>query len=361
MTANRLVASWSIVAISMLLWANFAQSATRNYDIGDRLTAASVWATDGTTQLITFERPSIIVLWAAWSPGSLTALGEIIKGAPQGGIRWQIIPINCDAPSLNSNDTARVHSVARTAGWHSPVLYDRGFELMDAWGVLANPTVVFTGLGGAIEEIEHDWSPVIRDRLFTIYFGAITDSFPGITTPITSAKCRSEAETARRLWRMGKKAGARKILEGAVDSCAGLSSDVARLANWVFSMGDSLKGREDVTRMLGSAYKSAWTNCASASLCSRRGACDSAIALCEEALREDSAFFPAWMLMAECKWRVGDTAGSIAAYERARALNRLDARVTNHGAAIAAARGELTDAARLIRLAVETRLRQRLR
>lgn len=335
--------------------------ATRNFDIGDRLGATQLHSSDGKHQLVSFERPTIAILWSSWSPNSLTALREILRAAPQGGIRWQILPINVDSPMGGTPDTAQIHTAARSAGLNGAVLYDSGYVVMERWGVFSIPTVVFTGLGGEIDEIEHDWSPVLRDRLFTVYFGAITDSFPGITIPVASPECITAAETARRLWRMGKAAGACATMREVADSCTGLPNDVARYANWIYAMGDSLKMRDQVLRMLNGSYQNAWTICARAGMASRRGEHDSATALCREALVQDSAFFPAWILLAESEWEAGDTTAAIEAQARARILNRHDPRVNFLGAQIAAARGDSQEAVALMRRAVEQRLRQQPR
>lgn len=347
------VVAWSCIA------RDAARCATRNYDIGDRLSAVQLQSTDGKSQLVNFERPTIAILWASWSPNSLTALREVLKAAPQGGIRWQILPINVDSPLASASDTAQIHAAARSVGLNGAVLYDRGYDVMERWGVLSIPTIVFTALGGEIDEIEHDWSPVLRDRLFTLYFGAITDSFPGITFPVASAKCITDTETARRLWRFGKTASARATMQKVADSCIGLPSDLARYANWIYSMGDSLKMRDQVSRMLNGPYQNAWTVCARAALASRRGQHDSAAALCQEAVVQDSAFFPAWIMMAESEWKAGDTSAAIEAHTRARDLNRHDPRVSVLGSQFAVARGEVQMAATMMRAAVEARLRQR--
>lgn len=359
MITRRIVAC--IVVLASLACARGAAfCATRNYDIGDRVSAVQIHSTDGTVQVVNFERPTIAILWAGWSPSSLTALREILKAAPQGGIRWQILPINVESPLASTTDTAQIHAAARTAGLNGPILYDSGYSIMERWGVLSIPTIVLTGLGGEIDEIEHDWSPALRDRLFTLYFGAITDSFPGITIPVASAKCITDTESARRLWRMGKTASARATMQKVADSCIGLPSDLARYANWIYSTGDSLKMRDQVSRMMNGPYQNAWTVCARAGLASRRGAHDTAAALCREAVAQDSAFFPAWILMAESEWKAGDTAAAIEAQTRARSLNRHDPRVSFFGAQLAAARGDDQEAAALMRQAVEARLRKRM-
>lgn len=358
MKFTRVVAFIVLAAMSCIA-GEPAICATKNYDIGDRLSAVQLQSTDGKSQLMNFERPTIAILWASWSPNSLTALREILKAAPQGGIRWQILPINVDSPLASAPDTAQIHAAARAVGLNGAVLYDREYDVMDQWGVLSIPTVVFTALGGEIDEIEHDWSPVLRDRLFTLYFGAITDSFPGITIPVASPKCITDTETARRLWRIGKTASARATMQRVADSCIGLPSDLARYANWIYSMGDSLKLRDQVSGMMNGPYQNAWTVCARAALASRRGQHDSVQALCHEAILQDSAFYPAWIMMAESKWKMGDTSAATEAHARARDLNRYDSRVSLLGSQFAEARGEVQKAATMMREAVEARLRQR--
>jgi hypothetical protein len=358
MTLSRAV-YWMVFSVSLFVACDAGQCGTRNYDVGDRLSAVQLRSTDGKTQLVNFERPTIAILWASWSPNSLTALREVLKAAPQGGIRWQILPINVDSPRTAPNDTSTIHASARTAGLNGPVLYDSDYQLMDQWEVLSIPTIIFTGLGGEIDEIEHDWSPVLRDRLFTLYFGAITDSFPGITIPRASPRCISDVETARRLWRIGRAIGARAIMQRVADSCIGLPADLARYANWIYSMGDSVKMRDQVWRMMNGPEQNAWTTCARAGMASRRGQHDSAAALCQEAVSQDSAFYPAWILLAESKWIAGDTAAAVMAHARARGLNRHDARVSCLGAQIATGRMETQEAAELMRQAVESRLRRR--
>lgn len=332
-------------------------AATRHYDIGDRVASIKVRATVGEERIFTLENPSIVILWSTSSPVSLTALEELLAGAPMGGIRWQIVPINVDAPSLNTSDTARVNAVARKAGWNGQVWHDQGYRVMDDWGVFSLPTVVFTSLGGRIDEIEHDWSPLIRVRLFALYFGAATDSFPGMTTPIATETCRYNAEDARRLWRMGKTKSAIARMRPVVDSCAGLPSDVARFADWVWSTGDSVRQRDEIERFLREAEQSAWTLCGRAGLAQRRGDCSLAVTLCRQSTMADSAFFPAWIQLAESARLCGDSALAVTAYNRARLLNRLDPRVLAFGAHLAEIRGEREEAARFLRAAVEARLR----
>lgn len=361
MPIRRLIAYAAVAAILTTLSVNRAAGASRHYDIGDRLPAVRLTALDGTKQIVSFERPTIVILWATWSPKSLTALGELLRNAPQGGVRWQVIPLNVDGPHVSSSNAAAVDSAARASGWNGPILYDDGYVAMDSWGVLGVPTVVFTGLGGAIDEIEHDWTPVLRDRLFSQYFGAITDSFPGVMTMPASRKCLDQSATARRLWRIGRSSDARNTMQRAVDSCVGIPRDVARLSNWISNSGDSLKLRAQIADMLQHANQNAWTFCARGALERRRGNREAAQELCYDALSQDSTFVPAWSLLAECSWESGDSLTAQAAYNRARSLNRMDARVLRTGALLAQARGEEREAARLMQAAVEARLRQRRR
>ena len=332
-------------------------AATRHYDVGDRLTAHTLYTTDGTEKLVSFESPSIIILWSTWSPASLSALDEILDATPKGGIRWQIVPINVDAPFLSLSDTGRVNTAARSAGWPGPVWHDRGYQIMDDWGVLALPTVTITALGGAIDEIEHDWSPILRARLFVLYFGAVSDSFPGIMTPIASQPCRTKAEAARKLWRVGRKESAITLMQDVADSCTGLPNDLARLADWKWSVGDSIRQRVRIETLVQGDHQNAWTLCAQAALADRRGDDTSSVALCLRAIAVDSAFFPAWILLAERSRQIDDSITVRVAYARARELNRFDGRVLSLGARLAESRGDHVQSARLMRAAAEARLR----
>jgi hypothetical protein len=341
------------------LWGSDAFCTTRNFDIGDRLSAFSLMMHDGSEELLQFDRPTVVILWATWSPASVTALSELLRGAPQGGIRWQLLPVNVDAPSLNSSDTARINSAARSAGWNGAVLCDRGYSLMDHWGVLAVPTVAITGMGGIIDELEHDWSPVLRDRLFTLYFGAITDSFPGMTEPVATAECRAGAAAARQRWRLRQSGEAIESMRKIVDECDGLPIDVARYVHWACSEVGTAPSRVELDRVLERQPQNAWTLVARGTLEVREGSCSTAVEYCRIAATADSAFLPAWIQLAECLWKMHDTAGAAKALERARLLNRFDARVLALGANLAEARGEFPEAARLYRAAVEARMRHR--
>ena len=334
-----------------------APAATRIYERGDRLAAQLVHATSGDSSVISFERPSIIVLWATWSPASLTALDELLDGAPKGGIRWQVIPINVDAPALNAADTARVHAAARSAGWNGPVWYDLGYELMKEWGVLAVPTVTVTALGGTIDEIEHDWSPVLRDRLFALYFGALTDSFPGFVSEKSTDQCRKRAMSARWLWRIGKRSEAVTTMQIVADSCADLPSDIARLANWKWSAGGSMRRESAIRPLVERDDASAWTLAARSGWRHRQGDRDGAIALATQSTKLDSAFYPAWIQLAEYSEAASDLTTTLRAYTRAAQLNRFDGRALALGARLAHSSGDLAEANRLLRLAVEARLK----
>ena len=336
-----------------------SEAAMRNFDTGDRLSVRRMVSTDGSEQMQAFGKPSVIVLWSTWSPVSQAALTEILESAPQGGTRWQLLPINVDGPSLTTNDTARVNSAARAAGWHGQVWHDSGYQLMDELGVFSIPTVIFTNLGGRIEEVEHDWSARIRQRLFTYYFGAVSDSFPGITTPESSPLCRSKSESARRQWRSGNTELALTQMHGVIDSCSGLPNDYVRFADWIWSSGDSLRRGGEIARWITGRDQNAWTLSARAGLARRNGDCSLSVSLCREALALDSAFFPAWILLAEASRVCDDSASMIQAYNRARALNRLDQRVLALGAELAARRNESDEAVRLLRAAVEAGLRRR--
>lgn len=336
-----------------------SEAATRNFDIGDRLSIRRLRSTSGAEESQTFAKPSVIILWSTWSPASQAALSEILASAPQGGTRWQLIPINVDGPSLTTSDTARVNPAARAAGWQGQVWHDSGYHLMDELGVFSIPTVIFTNLGGQIEEVEHDWSARIRQRLFTYYFGAATDSFPGITTPESTPQCRSKSESARRHWRSGNTELALTQMREVIDSCAGLPNDYARYADWIWSSGDSLGRGDEVTQSITSRDQNAWTLSARAGLARNNGDCSLSVSLCREALALDSAFFPAWILLAEASRACDDSTSMIQGYNRARALNRLDQRVLAMGAELAARRNEPEAAVRLMRAAVEAGLRRR--
>jgi hypothetical protein len=350
---------WTVIIVLLALGSvGQAHAATRSYDIGDRLTVQQLYATDGQEKVFSFENPSVVILWATWSSASLIALDEMLEGAPKGGIRWQIVPINVDAPALSSSDTIRVHAAARAAGWNGPVWHDRDYHLMDRLGVLSVPTVMFTALGGAIDEIEHDWSASLRDRLFVLYFGAFTDSFPGMVTSKVLPQCRSKAESARKLWRMEKKPSAIAIMQGVADSCAGLPSDMARLANWKWSVGDSIRHQAQIAGLVRSRETNAWTLTAQASLAARAREDSTAVGLCRDAIALDSSFFPAWALLTELSYRTADTTTARSAYDRARSLNHLDSRVLAFGSRLAESDGKIADAVRLVRAAVEARQRR---
>lgn len=353
-----IVVHMALVACVILATPLASWPITRCYDQGDRLAAQQLFATDGTEKIVTFEAPSVVVLWATWSPGSMTALSEILDAAPKGGIRWQITPINVDAPHLSTSDTSRVNAAAREAGWSGPVWYDRGYDVMDTWGVIAVPTIVFTALGGTIDEIEHDWSERLKTRLFTIYFGAFTDSFPGMSLPVATAPCRAKAETARTLWRLGKVPSAITVMQSLVDSCAGLPNDIARYVDWKWQTGDSTRQRTTLLDVLESHDIGASTLTTKASIAARGSDDTTAIALCWMALAIDSAFYPAWILLAERSFARGDSAMAATAYMRANELNRVDSRALALGARMAEARGDLKESQLLFRAAYEARLRR---
>ncbi len=341
----------------VLVSSNYSLCSTRAFGIGDQLSAQSVGATDGSTHIVAFDRPAVVVLWATWSPSSLTALSEIIKAAPQGGIRWQLLPINVDAPMLEDLDTARVHAAAKSAGWNGVVYHDRRYEIMDSWGILAIPTVMFTALGGAIEEVEHDWSPFLRDKLFAMYFGAITDSFPGIVLPVASARCRDDAAAARRLWRINRPADAITLMKRVSDSCVGVSSDRARLANWRWQSSDSIKARDQIRSSLRADEPNAWTVCADAAISLRLGDREAALDLSRKAAAMDSAFFPAWSVVAQAAWQTEDFALVENALQRMNTLYASHPSTLELGARLAERQGDVQRAVEMLRRAVEARIR----
>lgn len=349
-----------LLAIGALAFAGSSYASMRNYLVGDRLTARRVQTTGGARQQMTFENPSVVILWSTWSARSLEAFREIMKAAPASGSRWQIIPINVDAPSLNAADTARVHAAARDAGWHERVWHDDGYQLMDEWGVLSVPTVVFTGLGGFIDEIEHGWSPVIRDRLFTRYFGTATDSVGVDTIVETPTQCRAKAVGAQREWRTGDKRTAITLMRTVIDSCSDQPSALSRCADWLLVAGGGRRELIQMEQELWAAAQNEWTRCALAGLALDRRDCSAAVVLSQEAIILDSDFFPAWMLLAQSSRLCGDTVNAKEAYGRARGLNRHNSRVLALGAAMAESRGDTKAAARLMRASVEARLRPRL-
>lgn len=334
-------------------------AAMRNYDVGDRLSARLLHQTDGVEQIVGFDRPAVVVFWATWSEPSQQVLAEIMKAAPKGGIKWQILPINVDAPTLATSDTSRVNAAARAAGWLGAVLHDRNYTIMDSWGIMSVPTIVVVNLGGTIDEIEHDWTHEIRARLFTMYFGAASDSFPGITTLPVSEQCRNAAHDARRMWRAQRRDTAITMMWAVADSCPRLPNDAARLAAWVWLSRDSLTLKDELDTVLARAHRNAWTLGARAAMAARTGDCSTAVHFSRESLALDSAFWPSWQVLAECSWKLSDTAAAEQAYSRSRALNRMEARVMSLGAALAEAKGDTTEAARLMRAAIEARLRQK--
>lgn len=352
----------SRVATAALLGATLTispvtEAATKNYDLGDRIAAYELTATTGETRILTLESPSIVVLWATWSPRSLTALTEILRAAPQGGIRWQIVPINVDAAALAAADTARVHAAGREAGWNGPVWHDRGLRIFHEWGTIALPTVVITALGGNVDEIEHDWTGSVRDRLFGLYFGAYTDSFPGMSLPPSTESCRSATHDARRLWRMSKLQSAIDAMQSACSVCPDLPDDAGRLAAWIWKTGDTMRVEARINEVLSKSEPGAWPLLVQSTLAQRRGQCDSAADFARQSLRYDSAFAPAWVQLAESALLCGETDEAARAYERARHLNMLDPRVHAIGGRIAAKRGDHKSSTLLMRWAVEERLR----
>lgn len=107
------------------------------------------------------------------------------------------------------------------------------------------------------------------------------------------------------------------------------------------------------------ADPNAWTIAAHASWKSRQGDREGAIALAARATELDSAFYPAWIQLAEFSESVGDPGETLRAYTRAARLNRFDGRALALGARMAHSRGDLTEANRLLRLAVESRFGDR--
>lgn len=345
------------IALAATVTVGTAYSSTRSYDIGDQVTAERIGVIDGSTQLIVFERPTVVLLWATWSESSLHAFSEIVKASPQGGVRWQVLPINVDAPQLSADDSARVHVAAKAAGWNGTIYHDRGYQIMDSWGTLSVPTVVFTALGGWIEEIEHHWSPGLRDKLFALYFGSITDSFPGIATPIASGKCLADASAARRLWRLNRPTDAIALMKRVSDSCIGVSSDIARLANWRWQSVDSMKSRDPILTSLRRQQPSAWSQCAEAAIYLRAGSRDSALALTQRAIALDSMYFPAWIVLGHVAWQMDDLATARTALRWMESLNRHHPATLEFGSRLSERSGNLAEATTLMQQAVLGRLR----
>ncbi|MEQ1935890.1 MAG: hypothetical protein ABL962_18700, partial [Fimbriimonadaceae bacterium] len=142
------------------------------------------------------------------------------------------------------------------------------------------------------------------------------------------------------------------------DSCAGLPSDIARLADWKWSVGDSVRHQAQIAGLVRSRETNAWTLTVQASLDARAWKDLTAVGLCRDAIALDSAFFPAWMLLAELSHRSGDTVTARLAYDRARSLNHLDSRVLAFGSRLAESDGKIAEAVRLVRAAVEARQRR---
>lgn len=351
------------MALLLPAWSSLASApavaAARYLDLGDQLNVVELSATNGARQMTSFERPSIIVFWSTWSPLALSTLQELVTKAPKGGVRWQVVPINIDSPDPRPADTAHIHAAARAAGWHGPVWYDHDNLLIERWGILSAPTVIITNLGGLIAELEHDWSREIQTRIFTLYFGAITDSFPGMPGPSASEQCLMAASKARRLWRLGQERAAITAMRLIVDSCQGLPCDLARYVEWVWMTGDSLGQGQALDSILERGGENPWTLALRARLAERRRDCETAARLADRALRADSMFAPAWIARAEVARACGDMPLAQDAYRRLQSLCPRDARVLALGAALAEQAGETAAAATYMRRAVEARMQLR--
>lgn len=346
-----------LLAIVAVWSAPSGYAAMRNFDLGDPISTVELTALGGKSQLFSFERPSVVVFWASWSPLSQSALAELVAKAPKGGIRWQVVPINIDKPDVTAADTARLYTAARAAGWYGPLWYDREYRLVERWGIFSAPTVIITNLGGAIAELEHDWTRAIQTRLFTLYFGAITDSFPGLPDPPASEHCLAQAAMARRLWRLGQESGALARMRVVVDSCAGLPRDLARYAEWAWRAGDSLRLAMSLDSVLERGGETAWPLTLRAELAVRRHDTLSALDLTRRAIAADSLFAPAWIRLLTTSLAAGDTTTALAAYERLKTLCPQEPRVLAAGSILAERQGQITRAATRMRRAVEARLR----
>lgn len=344
------------VVVSVSFCRSGAQAGTKVFERGDRMGAFQVRATTGETQIIPLDGPTVVIFWATWSPSSLVALKDILATAPKGGIRWRIVPINVDAPRLVADDTAAVHRAVRDAGWRGPIWSDHDYAIMDDWGVLSVPTILFVGLGGIVEEIEHDWSAAIRIRLFTLYFSSPSDSFPGMPTELASKSCRNKASEARRLWRQKFFESALKVLTPMIDLCPELPNDIGRYVSWRWSMGGAPRRGADLLRLTAAHRDAVWPLCAEASIMIRQGNCSTAVSLARQATDLDSAFSPAWILLAESAWRCRDTAGALLATERAAVLNRHDPKLLWLLAQMSEGAATTRETVRLWRRTVERRL-----
>jgi hypothetical protein len=313
-----------------------------NCDLGDKLDPFRVVDSTGKTTVLNAETPTVVVLWASWSESSKSALRDLIKSAPQSGIRWTVVPIDAEGlgPATRSSASGTLRSLGYTTGgiWRDPDM-----QLESSWGIHTVPTVIMTGLGGFIVKMTVGWNDAIRDSITAEYFASTPTKGPApvqrTPVPITPA-VRRMAEL-RRHHRQGQSTP-------AVDSIAELlrsdstvaSADAARLLLWRVEEADTAGLSALTDSVLVSRPRNPWLLLARSLDRFNRRDWLGAQSDSKEALGMDSACTPALTMVALASLELGDTALAQQGADAAWGRNHSSPRLLALKARLAGAKGQ---------------------
>jgi hypothetical protein len=347
---------WAVLAVSP---AAFPVAGMRSLWVGDRVESFMRQPARGKARLWTPGVPTVVIFWARWSPQSVMALRDIVSAEPRSAARWEIVPINVDRAAVSPRESTAIDAVARKMGYQGPVWYDAGFELSRRWGVVAVPTVIVTGLGGAVELAQAGWTSEQRDRIISTYFGTVNDTTPPVAVDSLLTRCRRDLAHSRFLWRHGAGDSAIALAARVQAACSTTADAPLLLAWWRWEKKDTLGARGAATAAIKADSTDPWSWVTLGAISERCGQVVEARRLAERALGLDSIFAPAWMIVARSSLEAGDTLSTrvaIAALER---LSRHDPDLAVTRARLQEQAGDPRGAVAYWRAAVEGRLRER--
>lgn len=87
---------------------------------------------------------TIVVFWALWSPKSATQLEDVQKLMDEFGAKGlKAVGVNAEGASAAADLDAKVAAFAQEHGLRFPLVFDKGLEQYNTWGVIALPSTAF--------------------------------------------------------------------------------------------------------------------------------------------------------------------------------------------------------------------------
>jgi len=293
--------------------------------VGWKPTLAEFTAIDGRREIWNQGRPAIFLFWATWSERSLRAMTDLLEALPKSGVSWQFFPVNADRIRPRWSDST-LFKRARELKYGGPVWVDSGLGLMHEWGIDRLPTVVFTGIGGAVVSVATEWSDATRDRVLKEQMGGYADTVDALPAPPDTARQRAQnlLGSARRAWQMGDRSLALQQVSRALRADPANPDAQLHTVLWRWQNGDSSGARYGIQTVLKQDSSLVAALGLRGMMCWWQGRDSEAVALMSHALALDSNFLPAWRIVGWDAANRGEQIGVDQALSRIRALNRND-------------------------------------